>query len=192
MSITRRNALVSVVGCGLTSIAAGAGERPAGQGSPPSDPVLSQLPPAVRKVFESTFPGHRCIRLVTRGRNEAAVYRGTFFNPANWSSTTGGLVNGESVVTPPLFHLELDASASVLEETYRSVDPKQLPKPVQAAYRKWNPKGITSQEHYWLTEVARGQPRVYRVAIILSAVKAYRATFREDGSIVEADPVVVP
>jgi hypothetical protein len=193
MSITRRAALAAALGCGLTTTPTGADEKPAAKGPPPRDPVLSlNLPPAIRKAFEDTFPNHRCIRLGTRGRDEAAVYRGTFFDPANWSSATGGLVDGESVVTPPLYHLELDAAAKVLEETHRPIDPKQLPKAVQAAYEKWNPKGVTGQEHFWLTEVARGKARVYQVAIILSAVKAYRASFREDGTVVKADPAVVP
>jgi hypothetical protein len=120
------------------------------------------------------------------------VYRGTFFDHADWSSSAGGIVDGEHVVTPPLYHLELDAAAKVLEETLRSIDPKQFPKAVMAAYQKWNPKGVEGPEHYWLTEVPRGKARVYRVVLIFNAVKAYRATFREDGTVVEADPAVVP
>ena len=42
---------------------------------PPRDPVYSSMPDAVRKVVEDAFPHHRCIRLVIRGRDEAAVYR---------------------------------------------------------------------------------------------------------------------
>jgi hypothetical protein len=70
---------------------------------------------------------------------------------------------------------------------------KQLPKAVQDAYDKWNPKGVVGRSgHFWLTEVPRGKARVYRVSIILSAIKAYRASFREDGTIVESDPAVIP
>ena len=34
--------------------------------------------------------------------------------------------------------------------------------------------------------------RVYRVKIILSAVKAYSASFEEDGTVLAADPPIVP
>lgn len=190
MSITRRQALGIAGGCGLTT--AGVDEKPAAAGPPKSDPVLRLLTPAARKVFEDTFPGHRCIRLARRGKDEDAVYRGTFFDPANWAGATVELIGGESVVTPPLFHLEVDAGGKVLEETIRPIDPKRLPKAVLAEYDKWNPKGVTGREHFWLTEVPRGKGRVYRVQIILIAVKSYRASFREDGSIVKAEPAFVP
>jgi hypothetical protein len=193
MSISRRDALAAAVGCGLTTTAARADEKPAAKGPPQRDPVLSRLTPAARKVFEDTFPNYRCIRLARRGQDEAAVYRGTFFDHANWAGAEVRLVDGESVATPPLFHMEVDAAGKVLEETPREIDPKQLPKAVQAAYEKWNPKGVTGRSgHFWLTEVVRGKARVYRVAILLSSVKAYRATFREDGTVVEADPAVIP
>lgn len=193
MSMTRRGALAAAVGCGLTTAALG-DEKPAAKEAPKRDPVLSSLTPAaVRKVFEDTFPGLRCIRLARRGKDNDVVYRGTFFDPAEWSSTTVRFVNGESVVTPPLYEQELDAAAKVIEETHRPIDPKQLPKAVQAAYEKWNPKGVEGLSgHFWLTEVPRGKDRIYRVTILLSAIKAYRASFKEDGTIVEADPAVVP
>ena len=99
----------------------------------------------------------------------------------------------ESVATPPLYHLEVDAAGKVVEETHRPIDPKQLPKAVQTAYEKWNPKGVVGQSgHFWMTEVPRGKARVYHVNILLSAVKAYGATFREDGTVVQSDPAVVP
>src|SRR5262245_24064279 len=54
---------------------------------PAFDPVYLQLPETIRAVFEDAFPGYRCIRLVSRGENDAAVYRGTVFNPAAMSSS---------------------------------------------------------------------------------------------------------
>jgi hypothetical protein len=191
MSITRRDALAVVIGCGLTTTSAD-DEKPAATG-PPRDPVLSGLPPAVRKVFTDTFPNHRCIRLARRGQGAAAVYRGTFFDHTIWSSTEVRQVGEESIATPPLYHLELDAAGRVLEETSRWIDPKRLPQAVRAAYDKWNPRGVEGRSgHFWQTEVGRGKARVYRVSIILSAVKAYRASFGEDGTVVEADPAVLP
>src|SRR5687767_3895168 len=146
MSIMRREVLAAAVFCGLASTAL-ADEKPSAQSPAHRDPVLSFVPSAARKVFEDTFPRYRCIRLVTQGEDEAAVYRATFFDPANWSGASGGLIDGEHVVTPPLYHLELDAAGKVIEESQRPVKPEQLPKAVSAAYEKWNPKGVTAQEH---------------------------------------------
>lgn len=191
MSITRREALAAAVAGGLTAAAA-ADEKPVAKEPPPRDPVYWSVPDPVRKVFETTFPGYRCIRLVTRGENDAAVYRATVFDPADWGRTSGGRIDGERVVTPPLYHIEVDATGKVLEETLRWVRLDQLPKAVLAAYQKWNPKGVQGAEFHCQTEVPRGKNRVYRVRIILSAIKAYTASFQEDGSVVAADPAVVP
>src|SRR5262249_58917165 len=128
----------------------------------------------------------RCIRLVIRGTGEAAVYRATVFDPADVWRTSGRLVNGESVITPILDELEVDARGKVLEEPLRLFDRARLPKAAAAAYEKWNPKGAKGQEQIWQTEVARGKARVYRAKIILSAVKAYSASSREDGTLPEA------
>ena len=69
MSITRRDALAAVVGCSLTAAsAARADDKPAAKEPPKRNPVYSQLPDAIRKVFEDTFPNHRCIRLGSAGR----------------------------------------------------------------------------------------------------------------------------
>jgi hypothetical protein len=149
------------------------------------------LPEEIRKVFEETFPDHRCIRLVIRGEKDATVYRGTLFHPAAMSSTSKR-VGEERIITPPLDHLELDASGKVLEETLHFVDSGRLPKAVTDAYEKWNPKGVTAREHWWMTEVPRGKDRVYRVRMIENAVKGYTALFKEDGTVVEADPAIVP
>ena len=193
MSITRRDALTAAVGCGLVTTAARADEKPVANDAMRRDPVLNSVPDAVRKVFEATFPGHRCIRMVIRGAKAAPVYRGTFFNPAIWSRTSHSLADGETIITPPLYQLELDAAGKVLEETLREIEPTQLPKAVLAAYDKWNPNGVEGRSgHFWLTEVAMEQPRVYRIRIILSSVTAYEATFREDGTVVQADPAIIP
>lgn len=190
MSITRRNALAAVVGCGLT--AAAAADDKSLPEPPKHDPVYGRMPEVVRKVFEETFPQYRCIRLVIRGKEGARVYRGTVFNPADWWRTSGRQINGDSVITPILAELEVDAQGKVLEEPLRDFDPKRLPPAVTAAFAKWNPKGVTGQELHWLTEVARGKERIYRVRIILNAVKAYDAKFKEDGTLLEAKPPVIP
>ena len=192
MTITRRDALTAVVGCGLATQAAGADEKPAPK-APPRDPLVANVPAAARKVFEDTFPGHRCIRMARRGEGEKAVYRGTFFNPADTSSTSVRQVGEASVRPPPLYHLEVDVAGKVVEETHRPIDPKHLPKAVQTAYEKWNPNGVEGRSgHFWVTEVPKGKVRIYHVNILLSAVKAYRATFQEDGTVVAADPAVIP
>ncbi len=158
---------------------------------PKRDSVYVNLPDAVRKVYEETFPGYRCTRLVRRGTGDAAVYRATVFDPASGGAAVES-VGGESVATPILYHLELNAAARVLEETLRPVDVEWLPPAVSVAFRKWNPKEVRGRENYWRTEVPRGKDRVYRVQLILSAVKSYSASFKEDGTVVAADPAVVP
>jgi hypothetical protein len=191
MSITRRDALAAALG--LTAATAGADEKPPAAKEPPRrEPVYSHLPDAARKVFEDTFPGHFCIRMVTRGRRDAEVYRGTVFDPRSAGSHHQH-VDGEHVATPILYQLEVDANGKIVEEALRPIlDLARLPKAVVAAYEKWNPKGVKGQEFYWLTEVPREKDRVYRVRIILNAVKAYSATFAEDGTVLDAKPAVVP
>jgi hypothetical protein len=193
MSITRRDALAAAIGCGMTTAsAARADEKPAGAKEPRREPVYSHLPDAVRKVFEDTFPDHFCIRMVTRGKRDAEVYRGTVFDPRSAGSFHIH-VDGEHVATPILYQLELDANGKIVEEALRPIlDLARLPKAVVAAYEKWNPKGVKGQEFYWLTEVPREKARIYRVRIIVNAVKAYSATFAEDGTVLDAKPAVVP
>jgi hypothetical protein len=194
MAITRREALAAAVGCGLTTTAAaGADDKPpAAAERPRRDPVYMHVPEAIRAVFEDTFPNHRCIRLARRQEKGAPVYRATVFDPASAGAETQR-VGEESVTQPILYHLELSATGSVIEETPRPVfDLGRLPKAVLAGYEKWNPKGVQGQEFWWLTEVPRGEARVYRVRILVNAIKAYSASFKEDGSVLAADPAVVP
>jgi hypothetical protein len=193
MSMTRRDALAAAVGCGLmTTTASGADDRPPAANEPtPRDPVYRHMPDAVRAVFETTFPGYRCIRLAIRQEKGAAVYRGTVFDPASGGASTRR-VGEESVTEPILYHLEVSADGKVLEETAHWIDLKRWPQPVQASYQKWNPKGGEGREVHWLTEVPKGEARVYRVRIIVNAIKAYSASFKEDGSVLAADPAVVP
>ncbi|MFT3883241.1 MAG: hypothetical protein QM703_26760 [Gemmatales bacterium] len=190
MSITRRNALVTFAGCGVTAAVAGVDDKP-GYDVSKRDPVYSSVPATVRQVFEETFPQHRCVRMVIHDRGkETAVYRGTVFNPADVWSTSVRLVNGESVVTPILDEMEVDAQGKVLEEPLRLFNPQRLPRAVVAAYQTWNPKRVKGQEQIWQTEVARGKDRIYRVKINVNAVKSYSATFKEDGTVLEANPPV--
>jgi hypothetical protein len=194
MSITRRDALAAAAGCGLTTTgAARADDRPpAAKERPRRDPVYMYLPDAVRAVFEDTFPGYRCVRLATRREKGATVYRATIFDPASAGAHTQR-VGEETVTQPILYHMELTADGKVIEESPRPVlDPGRLPKAVLAAYEKWNPTGVRGQELWWMTDVPRGGARVYRVRIIVNAIKAYSASFREDGSVLAADPAVVP
>jgi hypothetical protein len=193
MPITRREALAAAAGCGLATPAeARADEKPPAAPGGRSDPVFGNLPNAVRAVVEDTFPGHRCIRLAERQEKGATVYRVTVFNPADTTVHTQS-VGGELVSQPRLYHVELTADGKVIEETYRPVlDLGRLPKPVLAAYQKWNPKGVTGMVVAWSTEVPRGKERIYRAGVIVNQIKAYRVSFKEDGSVIAADPAVVP
>jgi len=192
MPITRRDTLAAAIGLTAATVSRAEDRAPVAKAAPRMEPLYSHLPGAVRKVFEETFPNHFCIRMVTRGKRDAAVYRGTVFDTHS-AGSHHQLVDGEHVATPILYQLELDAGGKIVEESLRPIlDLTGVPKAVIAAYEKWNPKGIKGQEFYWLTEVPREQARVYRVRIILNAIKAYSASFVEDGTVLAADPAVVP
>jgi hypothetical protein len=192
MPITRRDTLAAAIGLTAATVSRAEDKAPVAKTVPRMEPLYSHLPEAVRKVFEDTFPNHICIRMVTRGKRDAAVYRGTVFDLRS-AASHHQLVDGEHVATPILYQLELDANGRVVEETLRPIlDLARLPKAVVAAYEKWNPKGVKGQEFYWRTEVPRESARVYRVRIVLNAIKAYSASFAEDGTVLIADPGVVP
>src|SRR5205807_9755554 len=114
----------AAIGCGLTTTsAAGADDKPPAANARTSrDPVYGRMPEAVRAVFETTFPGYRCIRLAIRQEKGAAVYRGTVFDPASGGASTRR-VGEESVTEPILYHLEVSADGNVLEETAHWIDP---------------------------------------------------------------------
>jgi hypothetical protein len=192
MSLTRRDALAAVVGCTLTATAAGADEKPAAKPRPWRDPVLSNVPPALQSVFENVFPNHRCIRMAVRQVKDATAYRGTFFNPAD-TTVRSNQEGGEFVSRPLLYDLEVSDDGKIVEETpHRVLDLGRLPKPVVAAYEQWNPKGITGMFIQWWTEVPRGRDRTYRVGIVINSIKAYWASFKEDGTVIKADPSPAP
>jgi len=191
MSVTRRAALAALAG-GLTTMSATtADEKLPAAGEPlKQDPVLSHMPAATRKVFEETFPKHRIIRLVQRGDGEDAVYRGTLFNLSSTTLTSGhDRFAGELVTTPMLFYLEVDARGKFIEELPRPIEPTQAPKAVVDAYDKWNPKELRRLTTMWSTEIPRGKARVYHAHILVSQITSYRATFKEDGTVVRADPI---
>ena len=136
MSITRRDALAAAIGLTATEVSRAEDKVPAAKTVPRVEPMYSHLPEAVRKVFEDTFPDHFCIRMVTRGKQAAAVYRGTVFDPRSAASHHQH-VDGEHVATQILYQLEVDADGKVVEETLRPVlDPARLPKAVAAAYER--------------------------------------------------------
>jgi hypothetical protein len=188
MALSRREALTAAVACGLATTEATAAPVPPTI-KPPSDPLYSRLPKEARAVVEDTFPLHLCIRLVERRvRDETVAYRVTVFNPASRGAQTR-MVDGESVSEPILYHLELTPRGTVIEETPRPIlDLARLPKPVVESYRKWNPREVRGMYVQWITQVPRGGTRTYRAHILMSAIKAYDATFQPDGTVVSANP----
>jgi hypothetical protein len=188
MLITRREALaaVAIVGGRATTVA-GADEKPPATDQPKVDPILSRgLPDAVRKAFVDALPGYWCVRLGIRGEKDATVYRATVFHPGH--GQTSHVKDGESITTPRLYDIELDGRGKSLEETARPIVPDRLPQVVLAAYEKWNPKGVKRMATMWTTELPRGKERVYGVYILVNQIKGYAAFFKEDGTVVKADP----
>src|SRR5262249_54002774 len=151
----------------------------------------NHVPTEVRKICEETFPGYRCLKVVWREEKDVKIFRATFFNPADMGAESR-LVNGEHITQLSLYDLELTADVKIIAESAHWIDAKRWPKQVQASFQKWNPKGVKGQEMHSFTEVRKGDSRVYRVRIIVNAIKAYSALFGEDGSVLAADPAVVP
>jgi hypothetical protein len=193
MAMTRRAALAAAAGFGLTTATARADEKPPAAGERPRpDPVLTNVPPAILPVFDKTFPNHRCIRMAMRPVKDKGkdryTYRGTFFNPTATRVRTKG--EGEDIVTQPiLYHLEVSEEGKVIEETTRPVEPAAVPRAVLAAYDKWDPKPVKAMARTWTTAVPRGKDRVYGVYVLVNQIKAYSASFNEDGTVVSADPI---
>lgn len=187
MFVTRRDALIAVViGGGLATTKIRVDENSLTSDQPHDDPIFRGLPEAVRTAFEVALPGYWCIRLGTRGENDATVYRATVFHPDD--GLRSNVVDGETVTTRRLYDMELDAQGKSLEETVRPIGPDQLPKAVLAAYEKWNPNWEIRLATMWSTELPRGKDRVYGVHILVNQIKSYKAFFKEDGTVVRADP----
>src|SRR5262249_7733647 len=99
----------------------------------------------------------------------------------------------EIVSQPILYHLQVSEEGKVVEETPHPVlDLEKLPKAVVASFEKWNPKGVKGMAVLWWTEIARGKDRVYHASILVNQIKAYGASFKEDGTVLAAEPAVVP
>ena len=191
MSLNRRTAMAAVAGsCVMTNLAGA--ESPMVHVVQP-DPVRRHVPEAVELIFEAVFPSnqYRCVRMA-RPLNAPEMFRGRFFSLSDSRVRNGK--KGEEFVSEPIFYeMEVAADGKVVEETLHPVlDSNDLPKPVQAAYGKWNPKGVKGMHVQWSTGVPRGQERVYSVAIVINQLTGHGARFKEDGTLVYADPAVVP
>jgi len=191
MSLNRRAAMAAVAGsCVMTNLAGA--ESPTVHVVQP-DPVRSDAPDAIKLIFEAVFPSqrYRCVRMA-RPLNAPEMFRGRFFSLSDSRARSGK--EGEEFVSEPIFYeMEVAADGKVVEETLHPVlDWNELPNPVQAAYGRWNPKGVKGMRVQWSTGVPRGQERVYSVAIVINQLTGHGARFKEDGTLVHADPAVVP
>jgi hypothetical protein len=184
MTMNRRAALTAVVG-GLAC--AGAAKAEDKFPTLPRDSLLAALAPAALKVVEHWFPNYWCVRLVTHHQANPKWYHATLFTPrgprrTNWS-------DGNEIAVPPMYEVSVDADGKVLEESNHAIERGLVPKAVLAAFAKWNAKGVGGMATTWATEVAAGKERVFRVAILMSQVKFYAATFQADGTVLTADPI---
>jgi hypothetical protein len=160
-------------------------------GEPMEDPILRFLPKEVRKACEDAFPGHRALRAVERQAGGAPVYRVTVFSSTD-TMVYAKKIGDDHVSELPLYHLELTADGKVVEESRHAVPESRVPKAVLAGYRTWNPGGVKGMAVVWGVELQKGTDRVFSVNVILSSVKTYFASFKEDGSVVAAEPSRVP
>jgi len=191
MSLNRRAAMAAVAGsCVMTNLAGA--ESPTGHVVQP-DPVRKHAPEAIELIFEAAFPSqrYRCVRMA-RPLNAPEMFRGRFFSLSDSKVRSGQ--EGKDFVSEPIFYeMEVAADGKVIEETLHPVlDWDELPKPVQTAYGRWNPKGVKGMFVRWYTGVPRGKERVYMVQILIDQLTLHGATFEEDGTLVHADPAVVP
>ena len=190
MCLNRRAAMAAVAGSCMMTNLAGA-EAPTVQVVQP-DPVRRLAPEAVERTFEAAFPSqrYRCVRMA-HPLNAAETFRGRFFSLSD-SKVRNGQEEKEFVSEPIFYEMEVAADGKVIEETLHPVlDGDELPKPVQAAYGRWNPKGVKGMFVRWYTGVPRGKERVYMVQILIDQLTLHDATFKGDGTVVAADPAVV-
>jgi hypothetical protein len=192
MTMNRRDALTAVVGGLMCTAAAGADDKPAAKVEDkfptlPRDTLLAALPPAALKVVEFWFPNYWCVRLVTHHQANPKWYRATLFTPrgprrTNWTE-------GNEIAVPPMYEVSVTEEGKVLEESSHAIERDLVPMAVIAAYEKWNPTAVKGMVTTWATEVAAGKERVFRVAIVVSQVKFYAASFQADGTVIKADPI---
>ena len=156
------------------------------------DPVLRFAPKAVQNVCAERFPAHRVLRVVERQVGGApVVYRITVFSIADTGVFTK--TTGDDTVSELLLHqLELMADGKVIEESRHAVPEYRVPKAVLDGYRRWNPDGVKGMGVFWTAGQEKGKERMFSASVILSAVKAYSASFRTNGSVVAAEPARVP
>ena len=192
MTINRRHALTAVVGGLACTAAARADDKPAAKVEDrfptlPRDSLLAALPPAALKVVEHWFPNHWCVRLVTHHRANPKWYQATLFMPRGQRSINW--IDGDEIAVPPMYQVSVNAEGMVLEESNHAIERDLVPEVVTAAAEKWNPTGVKGMATTWATEVAAGKERIYRVAIVVSQVKFYAASFQPDGTVIKADPI---
>ena len=86
----------------------------------------------------------------------------------------------------------MTADGKVLTESDHPIEKSQVPKAVLDSYKKWNPRGVEGMGPRWSVESKKAENRVYHVEMDLNAVTRYKASFKEDGSIVAVKPARVP
>jgi hypothetical protein len=155
------------------------------------DVVLISVPKEVRKTCLEVFPGYRTLRVVMKNAAQGPVYRVTVFAP-DVNGARGGKLGDDYVWEMLLYDIEILQDGSIVEESRHPIAHTAVPAPVLSSFRQWNPRGVTGMGPLWAVERERGKERIYLVDIPMSAVLSYVATFKADGTIVQAKPARVP
>jgi len=164
---------------------------PAVAGEAMEEPVLRFAPKAVQQRYAETFPAHRVLRVVERQAGGTSVYRITVFSPTDTAVYTKKTGN-DTVSELLLHHVELTTDGKVLEESRHAIPESRVPRAVLDGYRLWNRNGVKGMGVFWTAEQEPGRERVFSARVILSSVKAYSASFMENGRVVAAEPARVP
>ena len=149
------------------------------------DPLISGLPGAVVKTYQTLFPGHRIWQSSRTGKGKATRYELTIFEPT--STWVHGIRKGSAHVRTLLnYKLILSGTGKVIREHSHPISEEAVPKVVRDAFEKWRrPFRKRSLSVEWRAYQEEGAERLYWVQVVLNAVESYGATLKADGTFVK-------
>jgi hypothetical protein len=149
------------------------------------DPVATVLPFPVIKTYRALFPGHQIWQVSQAGKENDAEFELIIFHPKT-SSSQGQQVGRTHVTTLMHYKLLLKGTGEVIREQAHPIAEDAVPKVVKDAVDRWKrPLQGRTFSVEWLAHQEVGAERLYSIYIELTAIEAYRATLRTDGTFVK-------
>lgn len=150
----------------------------------PYDPVKNILPFPVLKTYQALFPDHQIWQVSQTGKERDAEYELIIFHP----QTTGarGQQIGRAHITTLLnYKLLLKGTGEVIREESHPIAQEAVPKVVRDAVDKWS-RSLKGRSFFaeWEAHQEVGAERLFAIYIELTAIEAYRATLKADGTFV--------